>query len=175
MRKFNRLPTVLVGDFDSILEQDFNFYKDKGVEIRRFPREKDITDGEIAVDVAIEKGCRSMIIIGAIGVRFDHTMGNIMMLKKMLDIGIDVKIVDEHNEVMLADKFISVKRSPRAKLSLAPFSDVVEGITTKGLYYPLSDATFRLHEDIGTSNEFVAETAEVTVKKGLLLVMKSWD
>ncbi len=51
----------------------------------------------------------------------------------------------------------------------------VTGVTTEGLYYPLWDATLEFGTTWGVSNEFAGETASVSIKEGLLLVIKSRD
>ena len=172
---FGVTPHVLIGDFDSIAPDDFERFKSMGVQMIKFPAEKDKTDTELAVDFAIEKGFKSIVIIGGIGTRLDHTLANVFLLKKMLDAGVEGMLADERNEAMLVRSGLSMRREPGMKLTLLALSEKASGITTTGLYYPLADETLELGSTRGVSNEFEAETAGVSVTGGLLLAIKSRD
>ncbi|RJQ39623.1 MAG: thiamine diphosphokinase [Nitrospiraceae bacterium] len=174
-RRLGVKPHVLIGDFDSITREDFEYFRNLGVKIEEFPAEKDMTDTEIAVDFAAEKGCKEAVVIGGLGTRIDHSLSNVFLLKKMLDRGIKGIIVNEYNEVTIINDRIWLTRERDIKITLLPLSEKVVGVTTKGLYYPLHNATIELGMTWGVSNEFTDEVAEVSVKSGLLLVIKSRD
>lgn len=175
VRRFGAKPNVLIGDFDSILEDDFNYFKDDGIEIIKFPAEKDMTDTELAVDLAMDRGFDSIIIIGGLGSRIDHSLSSIFILKRLSDAGVSGVIADEYNEVTVIKEKIQLLKEDSIKVTLLPLTERVEGVTTKGLYYPLHNATIEMGSTWGVSNEFNSETAEVTIKNGLLLVIKSRD
>lgn len=175
MLMFGINPHVLMGDFDSIAMDEYNHFLNLGVEIKRFPVEKDETDTELAVEYAIDAGCREITLIGAIGSRFDHTLSNIFLLKKMIEREVRGWIVNENNQITLIKDHIILEKENDKKVSLIPLSEKVEGITTKGLYYPLDNETLEVGPTRGVSNEFTGATAEVTIKRGLLLVIKSKD
>jgi thiamine pyrophosphokinase len=96
-------------------------------------------------------------------------------LKKLLDVGIKGKIIDEHNEIVLINDSISLEREEGVRLSLVPLTEKVTGVTTKGLRYPLENATMEISSTLGVSNEFKEDTATVSITGGLLLVIKSRD
>lgn len=168
-------PHVLMGDFDSLSPEDLDYYKQLGIEIMKFPAEKDMTDSELAVEYAISKGFKNIILLGVLGSRVDHSLANILLLRKMHEKGISGCIADEHNTVTLISDRISISKKPGYSLSLIPITSQVDGVTTKGLYYPLNNATIKMGSTWGVSNEFVEETAEVTITAGLLLVVLSRD
>ncbi|HOA96894.1 thiamine diphosphokinase [Acetivibrio saccincola] len=175
LRNLGIKPDILLGDFDSILKEDYENYYKAGVEILKFPEEKDATDTEIAIDEGIKRGLRQIILMGVIGSRLDHSLSNVFLLKKILDNGIKGMIVDKYNEIYLIKDRIKIKKEEGYKLSLLPATDKVEGVTTKGLYYGLNDATIEFGSSFGVSNEFISDSAEISIKKGLLLVIKSRD
>lgn len=175
LQKFGVLPHVLLGDFDSISFEDMEYYKSSEVEILKFPVEKDMTDTELAVEMAAQRGCKEIILIGALGTRMDHSISNVFLLKKMLDMGVEGVIADEYNEIRLIDKSIELKRDGDRKVTLLPLSGSVSGVTTKGLYYPLLKATIPIGSTWGVSNEFTGETAGVDIEEGLMLVIESRD
>jgi thiamine pyrophosphokinase len=175
LRKFGIKPDALIGDFDSIKKEHLEYYGSLGVEILKFPRDKNKTDAELAIELAQERGFKDIIFIGGLGTRSDHSLSNIFMLKRLLDKGVKGKIADEQNEIVLVRDSISLIREADAKVTLLSISEKTEGVTTKGLLYPLTDATLELGSSWGVSNEFAAEVAEVTIRSGLLMVIKSKD
>ena len=153
-------PHILLGDFDSISEEDFRRIKSSGAEVCQFPVEKDMTDSELAVDIAVERGATEVVFIGCMGARMDHTLANIFLLKKLLDRGINAVLIDEYNEIRLIKDYISLDREEGMKISLLPFTARAVGVSTQGLYYPLSEATLEVGGARGVSNEFSSGSAD---------------
>ncbi|HPD01175.1 MAG TPA: thiamine diphosphokinase [Acetivibrio sp.] len=175
LKKMGIVPDVLVGDFDSIDAGHLQYYREKEVEIFKYPEEKNMTDTELAVNVAIDRGYRDIVIIGGTGGRLDHTLSNILLLKKMLDRGVTGKVVNEHNEIFLTAGSAEVMAKEEYNLTLLPVTERVEGITTKGLYYPLMGETIEMGSSRGVSNKFVAGKAQISITSGILAVIKSRD
>ncbi len=174
-RKLQIIPDYLIGDFDSINEEDFTSLVEAGASVMRFPSEKDMTDSELAIEIAYEKGCRRIILLGAIGSRIDHMLSNLFLLKKLADLNVEGIIINENNEIRLINDYIELKSEKDTFLSLLPVGGNAVGVTTRGLYYPLTDATLEVGSSWGISNRFTADSASVSVKKGYLLVIKSRD
>ncbi|HEX2925963.1 MAG TPA: thiamine diphosphokinase [Ruminiclostridium sp.] len=175
LRRMEILPDILIGDFDSANKEDVQYFIDKGIEISKFPVEKDMTDSELAIEKALELGADEVVFLGALGTRMDHSLANVFLLKKMLDVGLKGCIIDEHNEIYMFDSSFSLKRKRGYKLSLIPITEMVTGVSTKGLKYVLKDATMAIGTSWGISNEFMDETASVTISSGILLVCLSKD
>lgn len=175
LKIFNKQPDLLIGDFDSISETDYLYYKNSKVEILKYPKKKDKTDTHIAIDYAIEKNLKKIIIIGAIGSRIDHTLGNIYLLRYILKKGGFGIIANEKNEIMIIDNQINIEADDNYKLSLIAATEEVSGIVTKGLYYELNDSIIKQGQSVGISNEFTDKNAKISVKSGLLFVIKSRD
>jgi len=175
LKRFGIKPDILLGDFDSISQEVLHELELDDVEIIRYPVHKDKTDSELALEIAAERGCTEIILLGAMGTRMDHTLANIMLLKKLALSGIRGVIADEHNEIRLILEELSLEVDNNAKVSLIPAFGNVTGVTTKGLAYPLQDAVLEAGSTLGISNEFSGQTAEVHIKTGMLLVIKSKD
>lgn len=174
-RKLQIVPDYLIGDFDSISEEDFTALAEAGASVMRFPSEKDMTDSELAIEVACEKGCRRITLLGAIGSRIDHTLSNLLLLKKLTDLNVEGVIVNEKNEIRMIRDHIELKSEKDTFLSLLPVAENAVGVTTGGLYYPLTDATLEIGSSWGVSNRFTDDVATVTVRQGYLLVIMSKD
>ncbi len=175
LRRMGIAPHILMGDFDSAHSGDMKYFADRGIEIYRFPVEKDMTDSELAIEMALEKGADEIVLLAATGTRLDHSAANIFLLKKLMDRGIKACIADEYNRVFMSDRSFTVEAIDGYKLSLIPISDKVTGVSTNGLKYPLNNATMTLGTSWGISNEFLEETASVEVEEGILLVCLSRD
>jgi len=174
LRGFNLAPHILVGDFDSADPEALSHISPQ-TQIVRFPVEKDMTDSELAVMTALEKGATNIVLLAAMGTRCDHTLSNIFLLKKLLDMGVDALIADEQNEIRIINKSITLKREEGCFISLLPVNGSAKGVTTSGLYYPLYKATLDVGSSRGISNFFTENEAQVTLDEGYLLVIKSKD
>lgn len=169
-------PHVLLGDFDSLPGPVLQKLKgNESIEIITFQPEKDYTDMELAVDLALERGAYEIVMVGASGIRLDHTIANIHLLYKILKSGAKGYIEDEHNRICLIDSSITLYKTDDCKVSLVPLPPYVKGITTTGLLYPLNGETLVFGTGRGISNEFVSEKATVSLEEGLLLVFVSKD
>lgn len=175
LEKANITPGVLLGDLDSIDENTLAVYEKRQVEIVKFPAQKDYTDMELALDYAVEHGATRIFIMGATGTRTDHTLSNLQLLHKLLDIGVRGVIVNDNNRVYLIKDKITIARIEGYKLSLIPATPTVEGITTEGLAYPLSGFTMKMGTSLGISNEFISSKASVSITGGRLYVILSKD
>ncbi|HZK28345.1 MAG TPA: thiamine diphosphokinase [Thermoclostridium sp.] len=169
------MPDILLGDFDSINPEIQALYQKSNIEIIRFPSHKNYTDMELAIDCAIEKGASTIYLVGAVGSRMDHTLSNIHLLHKITDAKAKGVIIDQNNYIYIVTDHIKLKRKQGFFVSLVPATPVVEGVTTKGLAYPLKDAKMVMGTGLGISNEFTLDSAEVSIKKGRLYVMVSKD
>jgi thiamine pyrophosphokinase len=165
-------PRIVVGDFDSLDGFILEELGKRGSEIRRVAVEKEETDTELAVQVAIDKGATRITLTGAFGgARFDHTMANILLLAGFE--GIPITIVDGPSLCWLV-------RGPGSStidgqvgdlVSLLPLTSDASGVRTKGLYYALKGETLYFGKPRGMSNVLIEEHAEVSVEVGMLLVI----
>lgn len=168
------VPDVLIGDFDSIPAEVLDFFRSqKKVAICSFSREKDFTDMELAVETAVNRGADEICILSATGTRQDHSIGNILLLYSLYKRNVHGWLEDADNRIYLTQGRLELNRLDGWKVSLIPLSPKVSGVTTEGLQYPLKDDTLELGSCRGVSNEFVSDTAVVTIEKGLLLVILS--
>lgn len=164
-------PDLIVGDMDSY---DGNTGKFSCATVS-FPREKDKTDTELAIEFARDVSPDEIIIIGALGKRFDHALGNIHLLCKGFTTGIPVVIIDSHQRIDLVWKNLYVDSGKAGDvISLIPFSSEVTGIVTSGLKYPLENETLYAGETRGISNEILQIPFSIAVKSGLLLVIRNF-
>jgi len=175
LRALNILPHVMIGDFDSISPADLVFFKKKQVKILTFPSKKDHTDSEICISWALDNNATDITLLGVTGTRIDHTLANIFLLKNLAMRHIPARIINKNNEIHIISDFIELEGLPKDLLSIVPVTPEVSGITLKGLEYPLVNATIEMGSSIGISNVFKKNLASVSIKEGMLLVIKSKD
>ena len=168
-------PQVILGDFDSINPATKKYYIEKEVKFIEFPKDKDFTDTELAVEYAIEQGAKEITLMGVMGSRMDHTLANISLLMPLSVRGIHARIVDENNEIILTRESLSISGSPGEILSIIPLSERVEGLSLTGMEYPLDRATIKFGSSLGISNRFLSDHAQVDFESGSILLIKSRD
>lgn len=169
-------PNYVVGDFDSIDKTILRKYENTQIEIIKLNPEKDLTDTHSAINLAIGLKSKKIIIIGAIGTRLDHTIANIHILKLAIDKGINIKIINETNEITLINNSIKIYKDQNYKyISLIPLTTTVENITLKGFKYPLTKRTLYIGDSLGISNEQLQQEGEIQLEKGILILIRSKD
>jgi thiamine pyrophosphokinase len=164
-------PDVIVGDFDSCTSEDLARWKDS-CETVRLPREKDDTDTLFAVKLALERGFDDFLLLGAMGGRFDHAMGNVSILLYLHGLGKRALLVDDYSQMQIVGSepfYIDDKSSYFSVLTVA---GNVSGVTIKNAKYPLDNASLSADFQLGISNEVLpGKIAEVSVEQGRVLVV----
>ncbi len=171
-------PNHIVGDFDSVLPSIIQYYqKIPQVIFHQYNPQKDNTDTDIALHLAICLKSSTITMMGALGKRMDHTLANIHILKAALEADIFCQIIDERNKIYLVkDEMKIQKEQTKAKyISLIPLTTTVEGVTLTGFKYSLKDQTLFIGESLGVSNEIIQDCANIKLKKGILIVIESMD
>lgn len=170
-------PVHLVGDFDSV---DAEMLKGLGssVAIHRLKPEKDDSDTQSAVNLAISLGAEHIWILGGTGNRLDHVMANLELLVYGLEKGVKICLLDEHNRITAEEKSFTLKRSEQFGrfVSFFPIGGPVEGLTLRGFKYPLDHHFLRVTDTgLTVSNEILTEEAEVEFASGRLLMIQARD
>ncbi|HET6318199.1 MAG TPA: thiamine diphosphokinase, partial [Chloroflexota bacterium] len=94
---FGLKPDVVIGDLDSI--SDATRAQLQGVEFRTYPRAKDATDSELAIQHALQARPKELLLLGFLnGPRLDMTLANLLLL---LALAPGAVMVDERNEASL--------------------------------------------------------------------------
>jgi thiamine pyrophosphokinase len=163
-------PHTLVGDFDSISSSELDEAENTGVQILRYPPEKDETDLELAIRHAFEKNASEIVVMGAQGGRLDQTLGNIALLADV-PAGVNIRLDDGHEEVHLIRNSIVITGKPGDVVSLIPWGTEAMGVVTEGLRYPLKGETLHPQKTRGISNEMLKPQASVSLSQGTLIVI----
>src|SRR5260370_4326478 len=130
------IPSIVVGDFDSLDTLLLRELSERGSQVRKVAVEKDETDTELAMQMAIEQGATSITLLAALGAaRFDHTMANILLLAGFD--GVSIKIVDGPSTCWLVRGPCSsaIEGQVGDLVSLLPLTGDASGVRTTGLFF----------------------------------------
>ena len=165
-----------VGDGDSLPAADLEALRTAGVPVTLVAAEKDETDTELALQVALDAGADEVVILGAFGgERLDHALANAALLAHPSLAGRSALLLDGGSRVrLLAGRgSLALDGQPGDLVSLIPFGADARGLTTDGLRYPLRRETLTLGTARGVSNVRVSERASVTLEGGAILVVET--
>ena len=164
------VPQILLGDFDSIGGGELPPAK----EILQVPAEKDRTDTQLAVDLALSRGADDFVLIGGLSGRLDHTLSNLAVLRYLAQRGCHAVMTDGFNRVRFVQNGGAlIARSTFTYLSLLADGDVAKGVTVDGCKYPLKNAKLTRNCQWAISNEITGNCALVEVRKGALFIVES--
>ncbi len=165
----------ILGDYDSVKPEILEMYEGS-TETVTYPSEKDFTDTHLAVLRAINSGAEIIDLIGATGSRLDHTMTNIFVMKAALDAEVKCAIYDAHNKIYLADGNVCVKRCGQYGdyISFAPMTEEAV-LSLSGVKYPLDSYVLKQGLSLCQSNEITAETANINVSRGIIIIYETKD
>lgn len=128
----HRIPDRIVGDLDSLSEQVKSRYTDRLVQIQ----EQETNDLSKAVQYARERGFREVLILGATGLREDHTLGNISLLMEYVSYFDRVEMLSDFGLFTPLECTTTLESYPGQQVSL--FSVYPHAaISVTGLRYPI--------------------------------------
>ncbi len=171
-RRLGLTPAVVIGDLDSVGPDDLAPLDDQGVTVVRHPERKDETDLELALAYAVRHGADEILVLGALGDRWDQTLANALLLALPVLARTRTWLVDGPQQVTLlrGSQSLSLHGAPGDTLSLLPLAGDAHGVTTDGLEYPLKNETLRFAATRGVSNTLLDPAATVRLAEGLLWV-----
>ena len=160
-------PDLLVGDFDSWDNPETE------TETIVLPREKDDTDTFFGAKEGVKRGFEDFLLIGVIGGRFDHSLGNISALLYLTGLGKKALIIDDYSSMEVVSSKLCFIHDNVQYFSVLNIDGKAKGITIKNAQYPLENAEITWDYQYGISNQVLpGKMAEVTTQEGRLLLVK---
>lgn len=166
-RELGLTPSLTVGDFDSL------GCVPEGGDVMRLPVEKDDTDMAAALRIGRERGYRTFYLFGGTGGRPDHTYANYQLLADCAGRKETAILFGQgYRAVAIADGArLTFPKTARGTLSVFSVLGEAKGVSERGVYYSLTDATLSGTVPLGVSNHFLSGvSAEISVGQGTLLV-----
>ena len=157
---------LFVGDMDSLKEYP------AGLEILRYPVEKDETDMFLAYREGRRRGYSRFMIFGGVGGRIDHTFANLSLLIYGKKAGDDIILAaDRYKIFAIKDEKISLCAPAGAHLSVFAFGEEARGVSLRGVKYCAENITLTPDFPLGVSNSFADKACEIEVVDGILIIM----
>jgi len=168
----NIVPHLIVGDLDSVNTTQLSEMQGRGAQVIRYPVDKDATDLELSLQVALNKGAQEIILLSALGARWDMTFSNVLLLASDFLNHVHVRILDNNQEIFCIKGYEKMDLAHRKgnSLSLLPLSTCVDGITLQGMQYSLNNERLQLGTSRGLSNVIIDQNASIQIQSGVLLV-----
>ena len=161
-----RKPDLTVGDFDSHPRPDSG-------EVLVLPREKDDTDTFFGAKEALRRGFGEFLMVGALGGRTDHSLGNLSVLLMLHEKGKKAVLADDYSLMEI------VGAEPAEIPDTCPWFSVLciggpaSGVTIRNAKYPLENGEITCSWQYGISNEVLpGKTASVRAQRGKLLLIR---
>ena len=170
------LPKVLIGDLDSLSPTLRTESEKQNVRIIAYPTQKDQTDFELALLYAKETGAEKVTVLGGLGRRWDHSLANLLLAAEPRFV--DMRIIYLHGEqrltILKGEQTIDAIQGER--VSLLPLIADTQGVSTRGLEYPLINESLAFGSSRGVSNKALLDFPGVAIREGVLLcVVSSFD
>ncbi len=165
-------PQVVIGDMDSVLPELRARLEEHGCQFVHYPPRKDETDTELAIQYALQRGAQEILLLGATGSRLDHTLANVFLLGMPGLEGVKAKIIAGNTEVWLVRDELEIGGHVGDIVTLLPLGQDAVGVRTEGLEWALHDDTLQFGLARGVSNVMTSSRARVTLREGLLLVLR---
>ena len=167
MDALERRPDLIVGDFDSHENPNLD------IETIVLPTIKNDTDTVFAVKEALGRGFEDFLLLGVVGARLDHTLGNVSILLMLDTMGKKAKIVDDYSEMEIVSDKIAEVDDFWQYFSLLNITGVAEDITITNAKYEIQDAEIDTDWQYGVSNEpLPGQTTKIKVGNGRLLLVR---
>ncbi|OGO33011.1 MAG: thiamine diphosphokinase [Chloroflexi bacterium RBG_16_54_18] len=162
-------PAYVVGDMDSLDSDQVACLESQGAQFVRYPSRKDQTDLELAVDLAQYLGYSEILILGALGARWDQTIANILLPAARPNLRITLVDGDQEIHLLRTGEQIRLPGKPGDIVSLIPLAGTAAGIRTRNLEYSLEGEDLLIGSTRGVSNVMTAAPVIVELVEGLLL------
>lgn len=168
-------PHLVIGDLDSLSEAAREQLGIGPERIEPWPREKDKTDTELAIERAISLGASEIVVVGALGgPRLDHALANTLLLAAPSSTAAALRLVRGplSLQALRDGQRAAIAGTEGELVTLLAIGGDAEGVRSDGLRYELRGETLPLGSSRGVSNEVARRGASVSVERGILLVVE---
>ena len=163
---------LLVGDLDSVDPAELDAFELGGGTVRHHPEDKDLTDLDLAMGEAIGVGASSVVVVGGVGGRLDHLMGNVLVLASPRHATVEIDAVFGAARVHVVRGRRELTGVPEEVISLFAIGGPARGVRTEGLHWRLEGTDLEPGSSLGISNRFLGDRASVEVDEGVVVAVR---
>jgi thiamine pyrophosphokinase len=170
-RAFGYVPQFLVGDLDSISADDLAEAHLLDTEIVQHSVDKDLTDTEIAVQLARSLKYERIHVLSGGGDRFDHLVAMLHLLVAYTeDAVVTAHVGSSFVHFVTPKQRFEAKCAPGTTVSLIPLGGPARGVRSQGLKWNLSRETLQSFASRGVSNCTIADSFSLSLRTGVIAV-----
>jgi len=166
------IPDIVLGDFDSLDRSLIDrLAKKYDIEFIYLP-DQNSTDLEKSFYYILDYKPKSISVCQATGLRLDHSIHNLRLLRRIHSQISDVTIYTEMEKVQfIRDKTIIISAEHNEPIALLAFPEAI--VTSKGLKFDMNNTLLKFAERESTSNHLVNGSARIKIKGEILLIISS--
>jgi len=170
-RSLQLKPDLLIGDLDSISTSGLQWAYQQEIEVKDFPRDKDKSDFELALDYARGVSNR-LLAIGSDSGRVDQLFGMIASLASTAPYFESCHALIGKTYCTFTSSGANIYRKNGANVSVFAMGGIAEGVSLQGFRWGLSEATLLPGSSLGLSNELNEDIGIISVEKGTLVAIQ---
>ena len=167
-------PHHVVGDLDSANPDTVRRLADAGVPVEQHPTDKDASDLELSLAAAVAAGADEVVVLGGLGGDLDHLAANLLLLGSDLAAGRATSLVHDRTtaRMLTGPAHLELGAPAGSRVSLLAVGVPTDGVTTRGLRWPLEGARLDPGSSRGLANAVLLTPAAITITGGQLLVIE---
>jgi thiamine pyrophosphokinase len=169
--KLGLIPDSIIGDMDSIQPEVREFYEARNVAMRKFPRHKDFTDTQLALDIAQERAFTEILMLGTLGRRLDHTLSNLYCGMELVERGIKITHYTPESWVHIINHDIEIEGKRGDIISVLAMTQEARGVSEIGFDYVLDNTVLVKSNPYAISNRLAGNKGKIIVQEGTLAVI----
>ena len=162
---------ILVGDLDSISRRAMDRIFDGETVIEAHSPDKDATDLELALEVALRNDPSEIVFVGGGGGRLDHLLGNVGVIGSPEARHVRVSWVMERETAYVVRGGRTIATTPGMVFSLIPIGGDAHGVHIRHARWEIRDASLQVHGTLGISNVGLGMEVEIEVAEGAVLAI----
>lgn len=172
-------PHAIVGDFDSLTDEEYQLVMAQTDDQQRFQEEKNETDTDLALLKAYTYEPQEIILTGVTGGRLDHyeaAVRSIYRLQKEHP-HVELKIINHSNMLQfLLPGNHTIHADDRYRyLSFFAHEEPIQDVTLRQVKYETTNEEISLGTSRFTSNEIIGTSGSISFSRGICLMIRSID
>ncbi|OHD15602.1 MAG: thiamine diphosphokinase [Spirochaetes bacterium GWD1_27_9] len=165
LNSINIKPNLLIGDFDSVNKDILSDYPD--IQVEKYPKEKDLTDSELALKKAISLTPQKIELFAMTGSYFDHSIANVFNLIRNFSTNIQISIISSNSTIFVIDSDAEFTNLKNRRVSFFPLGDI-ELLEMTGFKYNFDKNKISFLE-YSVSNVIQSDYCKIKIKNGYMI------
>ncbi|WP_339261719.1 thiamine diphosphokinase [Lysinibacillus sp. FSL K6-3209] len=172
-------PHAIVGDFDSLSQEEYQYVMKHAQDAQRFREEKNETDTDLALLKALTYAPSEIVLTGVTGGRLDHYEAAVRSIYRLQLEHPDLvlKIINHANTIQfLVPGTHTIQADERYRyLSFFAHEQAIQGVTLRHVKYETTNEEISLGSTRFTSNEIIGTSGSISFTQGICLMIRSID